>query len=293
MQIRQFGRSGHMSGVAIFGGAALHETIPRDEANAALDMAFEGGINHYDVAASYGNGMAETRMGPWLDAHRDKIFLGTKTGVRSYGGAWAEVNRSLALLHTDQLDLVQIHAVTTFEELDKATGPNGALEAMKRARDEGLTKFIGITGHGWSIADIHLEALERFDFDSVLFPINARMYVNADYRRSAEKLLQVCQERNVGVMAIKAVAKGPWGNQERRYHTWYEPYDLQDKIQEGVNFTLSQPGVTGIPTAGETEILPLVLQAVVNFQPMSQDEQEALIERSAEQEPIFEGAAFA
>lgn len=293
MEKRQFGRTGHMSSVAILGAAALHETITQDEANAALDMAFEGGINHYDVAASYGHGMAETRMGPWLEKHRDQVFIGTKSGVRSYRGAWAEVNRSLALLRTDQLDLAQIHAVTTFDELDKATGPDGALEAMKRARDEGLTKHIGITGHGWEIADIHLEALERFDFDSVLFPINARMYANPDYRRSAERLLKVCQERGVGVMAIKAIAKGPWGDQERRYNTWYEPYDLQEKIQEGVNFTLSQPGVTGIPTAGETALLPMVLKAVENFQPMSRDEQEALIERSAEFEPIFEGAGFA
>ena len=287
MQKRKFGRTGHMSSVAIFGAAALHATISQADANEALDLAFAAGVNHYDVAASYGNGMAETRLGPWLEKHRHEVFVGTKTGVRSYEGAWAEVNRSLALLRTNQLDLAQIHAVTTFEELDKATGPDGALKAMQRARDEGLTKFIGITGHDWRIANIHIEALSRFDFDTVLFPINPVLYANAEYRISVEKLLQICQDRNVGVQAIKSVAKGPWGDQKRRYNTWYEPFDRQEKIQQGVNFTLSQPGVTGIPTAGDTTILPMVIKAVENFQPMSQSEQEALIAQSQELEPIF------
>ena len=284
---RQFGRTGHMSSAAIFGAAALHETISQDEANEALDLAFANGVNHYDVAASYGHGMAETRMGPWLDKHRSEVFIGTKTGERSYAAAWAEINRSLALLRTDQVDLAQIHAVTTWEALDAATGPGGVLEAMRRARDEGLTRYIGITGHDWLVPEIHIEALNRFDFDTVLFPINAVLYANADYRRSAEKLLELCQERNVGVMAIKSVAKGPWGDKTRRYNTWYEPYDIEDKIQQGVNFTLSQPGVTGIPTAGDTTIMPMVVKAVENFQPMSREEQEAMIARSAELEPIF------
>ena len=287
MEKRQFGRTGHMSSVAIFGAAALHATISQAEADEALDLAFAAGVNHYDVAASYGNGMAETRLGPWLEKHRDEVFIGTKTGVRSYEGAWAEVNRSLALLRTDQLDLAQIHAVTTFEELDKATGPGGALEAMRRARDEGLTKYIGITGHDWLVPKIHAEALNRFDFDTILFPINPVLFAKAEYRADAEKLLQICQERNVGVMAIKSVAKGPWGDQKRRYNTWYEPYDIQEKIQQGVNFTLSQPGVTGIPTAGDTTIMPMVVKAVENFQPLSQSEQEALIAQGQELEPIF------
>jgi aryl-alcohol dehydrogenase-like predicted oxidoreductase len=285
---RTFGRTGHQSSVAIFGAAALHPTITQEEATAALDMALAAGVNHYDTAASYGYGMSETRMGPWVEKHRDQIFLGTKTTIRSYDGAWAEVNRSLALLHTSQLDLAQIHAVTTFEELDKATGPDGALEAMIRARDEGLTRYIGITGHGWLAPSIFIEALNRFDFDSVLFPVNAVLYGHADYRRDAERLLQIAQERNVGIMAIKSVAKGPWHEgQQQRYHTWYEPFDLQDKIQQGVNFTLSQPGVVGIPTAGDTRLLPMVIKAVENFQPMSQAEQEAWIETCRQYEAIF------
>ncbi|MBZ0302372.1 MAG: aldo/keto reductase [Anaerolineae bacterium] len=275
-----------MSSIAIFGGAALHPTITQDEANAALDMALAGGVNHFDTAASYGHGMAETRMGPWVRRHRSEIFLGTKTTERGYGAAWAEFNRSVALL--GPLDLIQIHAVTTFEELDKATGPNGALEAAQRARDEGLTKYIGITGHGWLAPAIYLEALERFDFDSVLFPINAVLFGNSDYRNNAEKLLQKVQDRDVGLMAIKSIAKGPWHeDQERRYHTWYEPHDAQDIIQKCVNFTLSQPGVTGIPMAGDTRLLPMVLKAAENFQPMSAAEQDAWIEQCRELEAIF------
>lgn len=287
MEKRRFGRSGHMSSIAIFGGAALHPTITQEEANAALDMALAAGMNHYDTAASYGHGMAETRMGPWVEQHRDQIFLGTKTTERSYNGAWAEFNRSVALLR-GPLDLIQIHAVTTFEELDKATGPNGALEAARDAREAGLTKYIGITGHGWLAPAIYVEALKRFDFDSVLFPINGVLFGNSDYRRDAETLLQMAQDRDVGIMAIKSIAKGPWHEgQTRTYKTWYEPHDMQDMIQQCVNFTLSQPGVTGIPIAGDTRLLPMVLQAAEKFQPMSAAEQAAWIEQCREQESIF------
>lgn len=276
-----------MSSMAIFGGAALHPTITQAEADAALDMALAAGVNHYDTAASYGYGMAETRMGPWVERHRAEIFLGTKTTERSYNGAWAEFNRSVALLR-GPLDLIQIHAVTTFEELDKATGPNGALEAAKRAREEGLTKYIGITGHGWLAPSIYIEALNRFDFDSVLFPINGVLYGHADYRRDAERLLQIAQSRDIGIMAIKSIAKGPWHEgQARTYKTWYEPHDAQDTIQKCVNFTLSQAGVTGIPIAGDTRLLPMVLNAVENFQPMTELEQEAWIEACRDQEAIF------
>ena len=287
MEKRRYGRSGHMSSVAIFGGAALHPTISQEEAEAALDRALAAGVNHYDTAASYSHGMAETRMGPWVERHREEIFLGTKSGLRTYDGAWAEFNRSVALLR-GPLDLIQIHAVTTFEELDKATGPDGALKAAQRARDEGLTKYIGITGHGWLAPAIYIEALNRFDFDSVLFPVNAVMYGSADYRRDAERLLQIAQEREVGIMAIKSITKGPWREgQQRRFNTWYEPFEDPDLIQRCVNFTLSQPGVVGIPTAGDTSLLPLILQAAENFQPMSQEEQDAWIEECRSLEAIF------
>ncbi len=287
MEKRRFGRSGHMSTVAIFGGAAFHPLISQDEAEEALDLALAAGVNHYDFAAGYGSGMAETRLGPWLERHRDQVFVGTKTVRRDYESAWAEINRSLALLRCERMDLAQIHGVVDDDQLDAATGPGGALEAMRRARDEGLTRFIGITGHGLQAPRLYLEALERFDFDSVLFPINPVLFAIDDYRIHAERLLARCQQRDVGVMAIKSIAKGPWGARERRWHTWYEPWETQERIQRGVNFALSQPGVTGIPMAGETQLLPLVLQAAENFSPLSTAEQEDLIREGVALEAIF------
>ncbi len=287
METRRFGRSGHRSSIAIFGGAAFHPLIDVAEAEEALDQALAAGVNHYDFAAGYGNGMAETRLGPWLERHRDQVFVGTKTVQRNHAGAWAEINRSLALLRCEQMDLAQIHGVVDDDNLDAATAADGALKAMRRARDEGLTRFIGITGHGLQAPRLFYEALERFDFDSVLFPVNPVLFGIADYRRYAERLLARCQERDVGVMAIKSIAKGPWGDRDKRWHTWYEPWDTQARIQQGVNFALSQPGVSGIPMAGETRLLPLVLQAAEDFTPLSLEEQEALIAASAGQEAIF------
>ncbi|MCY4024659.1 MAG: aldo/keto reductase [Anaerolineaceae bacterium] len=287
METRRFGRSGHRSSIAIFGGAAFHPLIDAAEAEEALDLALAAGVNHYDFAAGYGNGMAETRLGPWLERHREQVFVGTKTVQRAFPAAWAEINRSLALLRCEQMDLAQIHGVVDDDQLDAATAADGALKAMRRARDEGLTRFIGITGHGLQAPRLFIEALERFDFDSVLFPINPVLFGIADYRRHAEHLLARCQERDVGVMAIKSIAKGPWGERGKRWHTWYEPWETQARIQQGVNFALSQPGVSGIPMAGETRLLPLVLQAAKNFTPLSPAEQEALILASAGLEPIF------
>lgn len=290
METRRFGRSGHLSAVAIFGGAAFHSTITRAEAEAALDRALAAGVNHYDFAAGYGNGMAETRLGPWLARHRAQVFVGTKTGQRSYPAAWAELNRSLALLRCEQLDLVQLHAVIDDETLDAVTGAGGALEALQRARDEGLVRFIGITGHGLQAPRLYHEALERFDFDSVLFPVNPVLYANPEYRGHAERLLARCQQRDVGVMAIKSIARRPWGERRQRRHTWYEPWETAERIQPAVDFALSQPGVTGIPLAGDTRLLPALLQAAENFRPMSAAQQEALIAasvESAESEAIF------
>ena len=287
METRRFGRSGHRSSIAIFGGAAFHSTITREEAEAALDLALQAGVNHYDFAAGYGAGMAETRLGPWLERHREQVFIGTKTGRRSYPDAWAEINRSLALLRCDCIDLAQIHAVTSDEELDAATGPNGALKAMQRARDEGLTRFVGITGHGTQAPRLYYEALERHDFDSVLFPVNPVLFADSGYRGHAERLLARCQERDVGVMAIKSIARRPWGAQEKRWHTWYQPWETAEHIQQAVDFALSQPGVCGIPMAGETQLLPLLLQAAKNFRPMPAEQQNTLIAAGAALEPIF------
>jgi aryl-alcohol dehydrogenase-like predicted oxidoreductase len=287
MQQRLLGRTGHMSSVVIFGGAAFHEMTTQDEADATLNMALEAGINHIDIAPTYGRGMAETRTGPWLEAYRDKFFLGCKTTDRTREGAWAELHRSLALLRTDYLDLHQLHAVTTFEELDAALAPGGAIETLQEAREKGLARFLGITGHGIEVAAVQAAALERFDFDTVMFPLNPRLYANPNYRRDAERLLAMCAEREVGVMIIKSIAKGPWGEQPKDYNTWYEPYDLQERIDVGVRFALSQTPVTGIAAAGDMRLLPKVLDAAERYQPMSAEEQQALIEDVASLEPLF------
>lgn len=283
MKKRSFGRTGHMSTVAIFGGAAFWE-VTQAEADARMEQVIAAGVNHIDVAPSYG--MAEERLGPWLARERDRFFLGCKTMERTKAGAADELRRSLERLRVDSFDLYQIHAITTRDELDQVTRPGGALEAILDARAEGLTRFIGITGHGLDVPAIFLEALRRFDFDSVLFPINFVLYADPAYRRDAEELLRQCRARDVGTMIIKTVARGPWGDRPKTYTTWYEPFDDPDHIQQSVNFALSQD-VTGLCTAGDVTILPLFLEACERFAPMSAAQQEALIATATEYEPLF------
>lgn len=284
METRRLGRTGHMSTVVIFGAAAFWE-IDQESANAALNMALEAGINHIDVAPQYGQG--EERVGGWLEPYRDRFFVGCKTLERERGAAWAELHRSLQKLRTDTLDLYQLHSVGTFEELDKAMSPGGAIEALIEARDRGLTKYLGITGHGLNTPAVHLEALKRFDFDTVMFPINPVLFANLAYREATERLLDVCQQRDVGVMVIKSVAKGPWGDRPKQYNTWYEPYDLQEKITGSVHFALSQQPVAGIAAAGDVRLLPMILQAAEAFQPLSRADQDALITEAQTLEPLF------
>jgi len=286
MQTRPLGRTGHESTIVIFGSAALWEA-DQVTANDALGMALVAGVNHIDVAPQYGN--AESVVGPWLANRRDQFFLGCKTLMREKDAAWKQLHESLEKLQTDHFDLYQLHAITTQEELDAAMGPGGAIETLQRAKDEGLVKNLGITGHFKDVPRLQYEALQRFDFDTVMFPINPVLYAVPEYRADAEKLLALCQERNVGVQVIKAIAKQPWADRSKApYLTWYEPYDEQSLVDLGVNFALSQPGVTGIPSAGDTKLLPLVLDAASRFTPMSAEDQAALIAQSAVLEPLFQ-----
>jgi aryl-alcohol dehydrogenase-like predicted oxidoreductase len=198
-----FGRTGHLSTRAIFGAAAFYTTTP-DEAAPVLDVLLEYGINHIDTAASYGE--AEKCLGPWMPRHRDRFFLATKTEERTKEGARDSLHRSLELLQTDHVDLFQIHNLSDPQEWEIALGPGGALEAFIEAREQGLTRFIGITGHGTNIAALHRKALERFDFDSVLLPYSYILMQNPQYAADVEVLLAVCRERNVAVQAIKGIA---------------------------------------------------------------------------------------
>jgi aryl-alcohol dehydrogenase-like predicted oxidoreductase len=284
MQKRRFGRTGHHSTIAIFGAAAFYE-ISQTEADKTMEKVIAAGVNHIDVAPGYGQ--AEERLGPWMPQIRDRFFLGCKTGERQKADAAAEMRRSLERLQVDKFDLFQLHGITNMQELDQVTGSGGALEAIIDARNEGLTDYIGITGHGNQAPAVFLEALDRFDFDTVLFPINFVQWGDAEYRRNSEELLRQCREKDLGVMVIKAIAKQPWGDEQRTYTTWYEPFDDPNQIQQSVNFALSQD-VTGLCTSADVTILPLFLRACKQFVPMDEIQQESLVSTAGNFETIFE-----
>jgi aryl-alcohol dehydrogenase-like predicted oxidoreductase len=283
METRRFGRTGHMSTVAIFGAAAFYQ-ISQEDADKVMELIIQAGVNHIDVAPGYGQ--AEIRIGPWMPRERERFFLGCKTMERTRAGAWNEMQVSLKRLQTETFDLYQCHAITTMEELDAVTMKGGALEAFVQARQEGLTKFLGITGHGVNAPQIYLEALRRFDFDSVLFPLNFVQMANPEFRKNAEELIATCKAKDVGTMVIKSITKGPWGEKQHTATTWYEPFEEIDDIQKGVNFALSYD-VSGLCTAGDTRVLPLVLQACENFSSLNKDEMEEMIKSGRQYEPLF------
>ena len=284
MEKRRFGRTGHDSAVAIFGAAAFFE-ISQADADKVMEYILSTEINHIDVAPGYGQ--AEIRLGPWLAEERDRFFLGCKTQERSKEAAAKELRRSLERLQIDKFDLFQLHAMTNMEELGQVTAAGGALEAIIEAKDEGLLDYIGITGHGLEVPDVFLKAIERFDFDSILFPINFILYENTAYREKAQVLLQKCQELDIGSMIIKHIAKGPWGEGDKTHTTWYRPFTQAEWIQKSVDFALSQP-ITGICTPGDINLLPLVVEACQKFQPMDANHQVELISQTPQFQPLFE-----
>ncbi|MBW1708692.1 MAG: aldo/keto reductase [Deltaproteobacteria bacterium] len=285
METRRFGRTGHMSTVAILGSYAFSKAT-QAETDPVMEQVIEAGVNHIDVAPSYG--LAEERLGPWLARERDRFFLGCKTGERSKAEAAAELRRSLDRLQVDHFDLYQIHGITSIRQLDEVTQTGGALEAIIEAREEGLTRFIGITGgHSLKGPATFTEALRRFDFDSILFPLNFILYANPGYRKKAEELLAKCHEGDVGTMIIKSIAHGAWGDQPQSHNTWYRPYTNPDDIQRAVNFVLSQ-NVTGLCTAGDMRLLPLILQACENFTALNEAGQEETIAAGSKHKPLFE-----
>lgn len=285
MKTRRLGRTGHDSTLAIFGSVALKD-LSQSEADRFMEGVIETGINHIDVAPSYGN--AEERLGPTLAVERERFFLGCKTAKRTKEEAADEMRRSLELLRVDSFDLYQLHAVTTMEKLDQCTSPGGSLETALEARDQGITRFIGITGHGMQAPAVFLEALRRFDFDTVLFAVNFILMADSDFRYDTAELLRQCRERDIGVMIIKSIAKSPWGELPRAHNTWYQPFEEPHMIQKAVDFVLSQD-VTGLITAGDTVLFPKVVEACENFNPMTIKDQEALIAEGDQFELIFDG----
>jgi aryl-alcohol dehydrogenase-like predicted oxidoreductase len=300
MEQRHLGRTGHQSSVVIFGAAAVG-MVDEATAAAALDRAHGAGVNHIDVAPTYGE--AEVRIGPWVARHRRSVFLNCKTRERSREGAAKELRRSLQRLRTDHVDLYQLHGVTDLETLEQTLAPGGAIEAIVEAKDAGLLRYIGITGHGHQAPAVFAEALRRFDFDTVMFPLNPILYANPRYRRDAQALLALCQANDVGVQIIKSAARRPWPDAEvtrqvmrmpspdarKRlpYTTWYEPHDRQEAIDRAVWFVLSQPGVTAIASSGDVRILERVLDAAGRLRRLTDAEQEAIVAAADPAQTIF------
>jgi aryl-alcohol dehydrogenase-like predicted oxidoreductase len=283
----QFGKTGHQSTRVIFGGASLG-AVSQEEADRTLEVLLDYGINHLDVAASYGDGEAEKRMGPWMAEHRKDFFLATKTGKRSYKEASDDLYGSLERLRVDSVDLVQMHNLTDPDEWQRAFSPGGALEALIEARKQGLTRFIGVTGHGYTVADMHLKSLERFDFDSVLLPYNYIMMQNAAYARSFGKLKQVCAEKKAALQTIKSLARGPWQG-ERVHSTWYQPLDEDSAIQTAVNWVLGDPDVFLI-SAGDIHLLPRVLEAAARAESRPTASEMEQLQTGQQMHPIFRGS---
>ncbi len=278
-----FGRTGHMSTRLIFGGAAF-SSVTQAEADRTLDVLLEYGINHIDTAASYGD--SELHIGPWMARHRQDFFLATKTGERTYQKARDEFHRSPERLRVDSVDLIQLHYLVDPDEWEVTMGPGGALEALVEARQQGLTRFIGVTGHDVSVAAMHKRSLERFDFDSVLLPYNYVMMQNPQYAADFESLVAMCQKRNVAVQTIKGVCRRPWGDKPQTRATWYEPLEDQAAIDKAVHWVLNRPGVF-LNMAADIHILPRVLDAGSRFQAAPSDtEMKALVEEQA-MAPLF------
>jgi aryl-alcohol dehydrogenase-like predicted oxidoreductase len=278
-----FGRTGHQSTRAVFGGASLAK-VTQDEADQTLEVLLRYGINHLDVAAGYGD--AELRIAPWLRKHPGRFFLATKTGERTYDDAKREIHRSLERMGVERIDLIQLHSLADPIEWDTALSPGGALEACIEAREQGLVRFIGVTGHGSQIAGTHLRSLERFDFDSVLLPYSYIMMQDPHYAAAFERVLAVCSERNVAVVTIKSIARRPWWGREHTRATWYEPFEEQGDIDAAVHWVLARPGIF-LATVGDIRLLPKVLDAASRF--TSAPDEETMREQSARLEmlPLF------
>lgn len=271
-----FGRTGHLSSRALLGAAAFSRTT-QYETDQTLEMVLSYGVNHFDTAASYGE--AELRLGSWIKRHGRPSFLATKTGERTYAKARDEINRSLERLQVPQVDLLQLHNLVDPQEWEVALGPGGALEAAIEARQEGLVRFIGVTGHGVTAPVMHRRALERFDFDSVLLPLNIVLAQNPQYLADFTALMEVCQAKNIAMQTIKSICRAPWGDRPRTRATWYEPLEDQADIDLAVHWVLGHPGIF-LNTVGDIHILPRVLSAADRFREApSESQMQSLLTR--------------
>jgi len=278
-----FGRSGHMSTRTIFGAASLG-SVTQEDADRTLEVLLQYGVNHIDVASSYGD--AELRIAPWLDQHRAHFYLATKSDARTAKEAKEELHRSLERMRVDYVDLWQLHNLVDPIEWDTALSPGGAIEAAVEAMAQGLIRAVGVTGHGLQIAATHRRSLERFDFDAVLLPYNYITMQKPYYAENFNALLSTCQERNVAVQTIKSIAYRPWMGREHTRTTWYTPLEDQKDIDMAVHWVLKQPGIF-LNTVGDIALLPKVLDAANRFQAGPSDEDMQAMVTRLNMEPLF------
>ncbi|HID10468.1 MAG TPA: aldo/keto reductase [Candidatus Latescibacteria bacterium] len=280
MERRRLGRTGFEASVVALGGAILIGASQR-EADRAIEKALECGVNYFDIAPTYGD--SEVLVRPWVQRYRDRVFVACKTLKRTRDEAREELMRSLERVGVEYFDLYQFHGVSTQEDLEAVLGPGGALEAFSEAKEESLIRHIGITGH---TASVLKEAFLRFDFDTVMFPLNFALARHRTPQNDYRPLLELARERNVGTLAIKSIAKGRWPEGERRYQTWYEPFDTQDEIDQSLWFVLSE-GVTAAPTAGDLRLLDKFLEAGRRFRHLNPEEGKSLMKKAEGLQPLF------
>jgi aryl-alcohol dehydrogenase-like predicted oxidoreductase len=285
MEHRRLGRLGSENSVLIFGGAALAEATEEDS-DMAIGQALDAGVDHFDTAADYGD--SELQYGRWMPEIRDRIFLSTKTGLREKDAAKRQIEDSLERLRVDNVDLLQLHSVGDIEDLDRATGTDGSLEAAIEAKEEGLVGAIGITGHGDGAPSTHLEALRRYPFETVLTPWNYILSTDEGYRADYEALVEEVRRQDAGLMIIKSISRRNWpegGADGHRYTTWYEPVDQQEYIDAAVSWVLSHEEVTGLAMAGDVTIVPMILET--GGQKMSREEAEQILSRAPDYSSPF------
>jgi aryl-alcohol dehydrogenase-like predicted oxidoreductase len=257
-----FGNTGHKSTVTLFGGAALGKAN-QEEADKVLEQLLKYGVNHIDTAASYGD--SELRIGPWMENHRSKFFLATKTGRRTYSDARDEIKNSLRRLRVKKVDLLQLHNLTHPDDWDTVFSDDGALRAAVEAREQGYTRFIGVTGHGLLAATMHMRSLGRYEFDSVLLPWNYVLSRDMRYQQEFNRLFAMCNDRGIAVQTIKSITKGPWGTKEHSRDTWYEPLEEQDDIDRAVSWILGHDKIF-LNTCSDMRLLPRVLDAASRYE---------------------------
>ncbi len=289
MEHRRLGRLERMNSVLIFGGAALSE-VSEEEADRALALALEAGVDHFDTAADYGD--SELHYGRWMPEIRDRIFLSTKTGERNREAARRQIEASLERLRVDRVDLIQLHAVNDLEDLDRAT--RGSLEAAAAAREEGLVGAVGITGHGHGAPATHLEALRRYPFDTVLTPWNYVLSADEDYRRDFEALVEEVGRQDAGLMTIKTISRRNWPGGDplegQRRATWYEPFEEQESIDAAVSFVLAREEITGIPLVGDIGLIEPMIEAEKRRMPL--EEAERVLTRAPDYSSPFISVPF-